>query len=369
MNVLLVIDSLGSGGAQRQLVNLALGLKEKKYNVKVFIYNTSDNFFLNNLSKNGIKIYYADKYKKFPIFLKQIFIIFNLRKVIKNNIDSIISFQHLPSIYSAFAKIGLGRKKIIIGQRTSSEAPTNIIKRSLFYFSAYLSDAIVTNSKKEKEFLEKVSIFSKKVRFIWNGYKIDSSVKKISLKKKQLKKLLILGRVAAPKNGLNLLKGILIFLERNGWCPEITWVGRKDTDKLSIKMQNQMDSFLNNNPEILSKFKYIKEQRELYKFYHNTDALILPSLYEGLPNVICESMIIGCPVLASSISDNPLILGGGRGLLFNPNSPKSICNVIEMFYQMNINDIINMTQKAEKFAKSNFNLSKMIDKYESLLLK
>ena len=71
-------------------------------------------------------------------------------------------------------------------------------------------------------------------------------------------------------------------------------------------MQNQMDSFLNNNPEILSKFKYIKEQ-ELYKFYHNTE-LILPSVYEGLPNVICESMIIGCPVLASSISDNPLIL-------------------------------------------------------------
>ena len=37
-NVVLFIDSLGSGGAQRQVVNLAVSLKKQNYNVSVVVY-------------------------------------------------------------------------------------------------------------------------------------------------------------------------------------------------------------------------------------------------------------------------------------------------------------------------------------------
>ena len=39
--ILCVIDSLGAGGAQRQMVGLATMLKEKGYSVKVLIYHNS----------------------------------------------------------------------------------------------------------------------------------------------------------------------------------------------------------------------------------------------------------------------------------------------------------------------------------------
>lgn len=44
--------------------------------------------------------------------------------------------------------------------------------------------------------------------------------------------------------------------------------------------------------------------------YHEADLLILPSLHEGMPNVILEAMASGLPVLATDI-------GGSRELLQN----------------------------------------------------
>ena len=39
MKILCVIDSLGSGGAQRQLVQLAIGLKNKGVDVSFLMYH------------------------------------------------------------------------------------------------------------------------------------------------------------------------------------------------------------------------------------------------------------------------------------------------------------------------------------------
>ena len=72
-----------------------------------------------------------------------------------------------------------------------------------------------------------------KLRSIWNGFELSSITykKKGNFNKDDKSKLLVVGRVAYPKNGLNFLKALNLFLERNGWIPEINWVGRRDTDK------------------------------------------------------------------------------------------------------------------------------------------
>lgn len=46
MKVLCLIDSLGSGGAQRQLVGLASLLKEREYDVLVVYYHSDHFLFL-----------------------------------------------------------------------------------------------------------------------------------------------------------------------------------------------------------------------------------------------------------------------------------------------------------------------------------
>jgi glycosyltransferase involved in cell wall biosynthesis len=60
------------------------------------------------------------------------------------------------------------------------------------------------------------------------------------------------------------------------------------------------------------------------------DALIHPSLYEGLPNAVCEALAAGLPVLISNVCDHPLlVVEGERGFLFDPSDPLSIAMSIE----------------------------------------
>ena len=57
------------------------------------------------------------------------------------------------------------------------------------------------------------------------------------------------------------------------------------------------------------------------RLYPQYDFSCLPSLVEGMPNVIAEAMACGLPVLCSRVSDNPrLVLEGINGFLFDPRS-------------------------------------------------
>ena len=73
---------------------------------------------------------------------------------------------------------------------------------------------------------------------------IDSKHIEEKVFNKKIKTLLVVGRIAYPKNALNLLKGIKIFFDQNGWVPNLIWAGRKEIDSRSIKMQNDIDNFL-----------------------------------------------------------------------------------------------------------------------------
>ena len=49
MKLLFVIDSLGSGGAQRLFVNIVNGLSIS-HEITIFLYKPNSNFFLNQIS-------------------------------------------------------------------------------------------------------------------------------------------------------------------------------------------------------------------------------------------------------------------------------------------------------------------------------
>ena len=55
MRILLFISSLGSGGAERQLVNLGVLFKEKGYDVDFLVYY-EDDFYKHILDNHNIKV-------------------------------------------------------------------------------------------------------------------------------------------------------------------------------------------------------------------------------------------------------------------------------------------------------------------------
>ena len=300
--ILLVIDTLASGGGQKLCLNLAKGLISKSYEVEIFVYDTKNknfNFFNSEFDKLDLIIRTIKIEKVKSKLYSKFEIIFSLRKLLKTNqYDSIISFLHIPSIYSSVSRIGLKNNNLAVCELSSSNAPVSFIIRQLFYLACLLSDKVVTNSISEKQILSKKFLLSKKVHAIWNGFDTRNQEFNVNNNKKIIKKLVIIARVAYPKNGLNFLKGLSIFLDKNGWCPEVSWYGRKEIDDRSVKMQLEMNEFLETNSALKKYFKFCGESKNVSKLYKDFDALVLPSIYEGLPLVICEAMLSNCFVIS-----------------------------------------------------------------------
>lgn len=365
MRILIVIDSLGSGGAQTLKAQLAKGLVDRGHDVAIFIYTAGSQFLASEFAKAGIKVHVADKQRSgFSLGVLR-----NLRARVKLGYDVVIASLHAPSIYASLAVLGSRNCRLIVCEESSSNAPIPFVRRLAFYFSTLRADAIVTNSFSEARLMQKLPGRRKKLHVIWNGYHLDSLPfrPKTSTTSSSEMSLLIVGRVAYPKNGTNLLKGLSLFLSRNRWLPNVSWVGRKDTDPRSIDMQNEMEQFLIENPEVAKHWNWCGEVEDVKDYYQSSDALLHVSRYEGLPMVICEAMLSGCFVIASDVCDHPLLTGDERGLLCDPLSPESICNAIERFTKLTPEIRKNIILRARRFAEVEFDREEMVNKYENIL--
>lgn len=82
-------------------------------------------------------------------------------------------------------------------------------------------------------------------------------------------------------------------------------------------------------------FEFRPPTNDILKQYQACDVFCLPSLHEGFPNVICEAMSCGKPILCSAINDNPfLVRDGENGYLFNPMSIDDIASSIIRFSKL-----------------------------------
>jgi glycosyltransferase involved in cell wall biosynthesis len=71
---------------------------------------------------------------------------------------------------------------------------------------------------------------------------------------------------------------------------------------------------------------YIKN---IKKIYNIIDVFVMPSLMEGIPNVILEAMAFGKPIVATDVGGIPaLIKDGETGILVKPKTIKELANGI-----------------------------------------
>jgi glycosyltransferase involved in cell wall biosynthesis len=97
------------------------------------------------------------------------------------------------------------------------------------------------------------------------------------------------------------------------------------------------------------------------------DALIHPSLYEGLPNAVCEALAAGIPVLASNVCDHPLLVAdGSRGYLFDPRDPPGIAAAIAKLAELDSGAWRDLERNAREYASANLGVDKMVESYAAL---
>ena len=150
---------------------------------------------------------------------------------------------------------------------------------------------------------------------------VDSSFKELPTSDLETKtvhspiRLLNVGSTHHRKNILTVLR-VLKNLQKKGKKAVLWRVGGDFTQEQTEFIQTQQ---LQNSIIDFGK----PNQQELIKIYNSADYLIAPSLYEGFGLTILEAMACGLPVITSTTSSLPEVVGDA-GILVDPNNVSSI---------------------------------------------
>jgi len=88
----------------------------------------------------------------------------------------------------------------------------------------------------------------------------------------------------------------------------------------------QLTSKLELNSHVF--FAGMKKPEEIPLWMNACDVLVLPSLNEGLPNVLSEAMACGKPVVATNIAGTPEIVNNDVGYLVKPKDSGDLAKKI-----------------------------------------
>lgn len=366
MKVLFVIDHFGSGGAQLQLVNLAIYLKKRNYDVQFFIYHPQHIFFRQFVEENGIPIHEHNKKSDGSISLiRRLVTLVNREKY-----SIVVSYLTTPNIYLELVKILGCKSKIVVSERASFLAEKFGFKLILQRVLHIWADVVVVNSHSQGTWLASKFFWLRgKIKLIYNGIEINkfSNIVKSPDNCKEIK-LLAVGRVEHNKNLLNLIKALIIFYNKNGWVPEVRWAGRRDEGTAFDRAYcAEVDALLESNYAVKEKWTWMGERSDVPELLKVSDALIHPSFSEGLPNVICEGLSSSLPVLCSNVCDNGILVEDGkRGFTFDPHSPEEICDSLEKLASLKKDDWIIMSRNSREYAESNLSMERLVLNYEDL---
>ena len=355
MKIILFTDSLGAGGAQRQLVGLAKLLKDTGYSVMVLTYH-KDEFYLPFLKDNNIKY---DLLKNASGALKRIVKVCRYIKKIKP--DVLISYQEVPSLIACLAKICNPKVKLIVSERNTTQVIDKIVKIRFFLYR--WANAIVPNSYSQEKFIkDNYPKLENKVTTITNFVDLDKFDVPENNVKSNKTIIMVAASIVPSKNTLGFIESIKVINERFNFV--VKWYGfsEQNIEYYNRCIEKIKEYELEDYIQLLPKTLNIKE------CYHEADYFCLPSFFEGTPNVICEAISCGLPVICSNVCDNSIYVHEGEnGFLFNPKSPQNMACAIERILELDESQYEEFSKNSRLIAENKLSQNIFLKKYKNII--
>lgn len=352
-SVLFIIDVLKYGGAQRVLLNHAKFLNRQGIKVSVFSIKDDIEF---NIPK-GINVYKALS-KDQKITENIFYVLEKLNEAVKRH-DLIIGFMDFITNYITVLSSKINKKPVFISVRnTLSEEIDKFdykrINHDLTMLTYNMADKVICPARYiQNDVVSNFKINRRKTKVLYNpvDIKLISALKRQKIEPEHGeaftgKTILSIGRLERQKNYKNLIYAFRNFCKHYKGDVKLVIIGE---GSLREELENVIG-----RTGLEKKVFLIGKQHNIYKFLHHSDMFILPSIYEGMPNVLLEAMAAGVPVAASNLGPiREIISDGKNGLLFETSNIKDMSE-----------KILSLLTDAKKAEKIKERASKDIESYD-----
>lgn len=360
MNIVFLIDNLDSGGAERQCVELAKALRNSGHAVRVLGYCPGD-FYLAELEAAGVG--YACLLRNGAVGRILAF----RGELARRRPDAVIAFMQTPSILAELASWPRKPWKLIVSERSCM--PDRVNFRSRLSLALHnLADHVTTNSRRNAERILAINPkLRDKLKVIYNTVDLGRFRPADGHRPGAPLRLICVASHQENKNARGLIRALSLLPEESR--PFVKWFGSQHGANGVPYAAYTAAQELTAELALERWIRFYPPSAKIEDEYRAADALVLPSHMEGCPNVVCEAMACGLPILmGAEVSDAAVFVPGERnGLLFDPADPGAIAAAIARFGDAAADRWQLMSRTSRELAEELFPPRKFIDSYSALL--
>jgi glycosyltransferase involved in cell wall biosynthesis len=324
------------------MLTLAQNINHNKFRIDFLCFRRQDGRsepFIQLAQKLGVRVIPLDVKGRLDIKA-----IIKIRKILQEEKVNIIHSHDFKSdFYGLIASIHLGIKRLTTAHGSTRDS---FLKRFYLYMTEFFVyrffHRVISVSKNLYIFLQSRKVPKRKLIVIKNG--LDPSMLKYTshnqlnfpLKKDNDIIFAVIGRLYSDKGHRYFIK---VFSKLIQDYPFIKgWIIGDGPERSNIEREIK-------NLHLERSIVLTGMRSDMDKIYQAVDFVVIPSLTEGLPYVLLESMSLGIPVLATSVGDIPrLIIPDKTGILIPPADLQSL--------ESGMREALNFPQKTKQMSRN-----------------
>jgi|GEM_PF-1497431 len=321
-----------AGGVQSVISAVVQG--KSNYAILTGSDNTKNNFFGKSKTYKTNEFYSKNPTTKLKEFLDLVFAKENPTIIYTHNLSYMFSADVAEFIFNYFKKRGCimieHTHHAMIRRQARAKRILKLDWDAVICVSNYAAKRIFPNTnQKTKKYVIYNSINLKNFNKEDNSIRKELGIKdKIVLVFPSRTVRLSTGKIGEQKQFMTVLKAIKGLKEKEKYALLIPNLGDKNNPKVK-EFYNLIKNM--GLEEIIFEFPKKILQEEMYKFYSTGDITLFPSIGESFGMITIESWACKKPIIgAKSGGITEIIKDYNTGLLFEPQSPKSLREKIEL---------------------------------------
>ena len=361
MKLLIVIPTLGNGGAER-VASILGNAFSKKHDVRIVLLEDSsiNPYVLNDsiqIKKLDFKVKHGHKLSSIFLYFANFSKIRSalIKEIEEYNPSTIISF--LPKVDFLISTIKLKGIRWIASERNDPKSRSFIVRKALISIFKKSSILVVQTNKVlnfyKKNKIPNVLIIKNPISRIIHQSTVANII--------NVPFILSVGRLDKQKNLGTLIKVYYHLKKRDGIEHKLIIIGEGPLRKKLTSLVSRLG---------IKDYVFLPGRiDDVASYYSKASLFVLPSKYEGMPNALLEAMSFGIPVVSTDFYTGAAkeLICDGNGFLVPVDDKKALENAISRGLALNDDERRNMARRSF-LVLEDYSVEKVIQEWEKILV-